>query len=206
MTSSLRRGATLRYLAKLGERIGERLFQALNWRSLVYNTCREDPAVDRQALAIDSRDPLLVIASAGCNALDYALLAPRRILAVDANPRQTALLEPKLAGVRSLEFEGFFRIFGAGSHAGFQPLYMHRLRERLSPFAREYWDRKHPWFTSRRGGFYFHDLSGLLACAFRAYFAARPAPVGVRAPDYIFTGRKPATSTTPPAWPSGCAS
>ena len=29
---------------------------------------------------------------------------------------------------------------------------------------------------------------------------------GVTAPYYIFTGRKPATSTTPPAWPSGCAS
>ncbi len=165
---------SLRYLAKLSERIDERLFQALYSRSLVYNTCWEDPAVDRQALAIDSRDTLLVITSAGCNALDYALLAPRRIHAVDANPRQTALLELKLAGVRSLGFEDFFRIFGGGYHSGFQPLYLHGLREQLSPFAREYWDRNHVWFTSRRGSFYFHGLSGLVACAFRAYFAARP--------------------------------
>lgn len=102
MTNSLRRGEPLRYLGHLSERIDERLFQALYSRSLVYNTCWEDPAVDRQALAIDPRDTLLVITSAGRNALDYALLAPRRIHAVDASPRQTALLELKLARERAM--------------------------------------------------------------------------------------------------------
>jgi S-adenosylmethionine-diacylglycerol 3-amino-3-carboxypropyl transferase len=43
------------------------------------------------------QDKLLVITSAGCNFLDYALTGPRRILAVDANPRQNALLELKFA-------------------------------------------------------------------------------------------------------------
>jgi hypothetical protein len=88
MRSALRCGSSLRHLAKLTERIDERLFRTLYSRSLVYNTCWEDPAVDRRALGLTGEDIVLVITSAGCNALDYALLAPRRIHAVDANPRQ----------------------------------------------------------------------------------------------------------------------
>ncbi len=164
----------MRHLTKLTERIDERLFRTLYSRSLVYNTCWEDPAVDRRALGLTRDDVVLVITSAGCNALDYALLAPRRIHAVDANPRQTALLELKLAGVRALDFDDFFRLFGAGFHPDVQALYERRLRGQLSPFAREYWDRNHGWFASRRGSFYFHGLSGLVACGFKAYLTARP--------------------------------
>jgi S-adenosylmethionine-diacylglycerol 3-amino-3-carboxypropyl transferase len=164
----------LRHLTKLSERVDERLFRTLYSRSLVYNTCWEDPAVDRQALGLTREDVVLVITSAGCNALDYALLAPCRIHAVDANPRQTALLELKLAGVRALDFDDFFRLFGEGFHPDVQGLYERRLRDQLSPFAREYWDRNHVWFASPRGSFYFHGLSGLVACGFKAYLAVRP--------------------------------
>jgi S-adenosylmethionine-diacylglycerol 3-amino-3-carboxypropyl transferase len=45
--------------------------------------------VDRQALDLRSDDTMLVITSAGCNVLDYALPGPTRIHAVDADPRQT---------------------------------------------------------------------------------------------------------------------
>ena len=57
----------------------------------------------------------------GCSALDYALMSPHRVHAVDANPRQNALLELKLAGIRSLEFADFFALFGVGRHPGFDP-------------------------------------------------------------------------------------
>ena len=94
------------------DRIDQSVFNAIYSRSLVYNTCWEDPAVDRQALALTPDDTMLVITSAGCNVLDYALAGPRRIHAVDANPRQTALLELKLAGIRRLGFDDFFALFG----------------------------------------------------------------------------------------------
>jgi S-adenosylmethionine:diacylglycerol 3-amino-3-carboxypropyl transferase len=68
----------------LSDRLDERLFRTLYASSLVYNTCWEDPAVDRQAFNLTPEDVLLVITSAGCNVLDYALLAPKRIHAVDA--------------------------------------------------------------------------------------------------------------------------
>ncbi len=91
-----------------GNWLGWRVFEADSRNSLIYNQCWEDPAVDRQALALTPADRVLVITSAGCNALDYALLGAR-VLAVDQNPRQNHLLELKRAGIRALDFESFFR-------------------------------------------------------------------------------------------------
>ena len=59
----------------LADRFDQWVFGAVCSRSLVYNTCWEDPAVDRTALDLTSGDRILVITSAGCNALDYALAA-----------------------------------------------------------------------------------------------------------------------------------
>jgi len=165
----------------LADQIDHRLFNAIYSRSLVYNTCWEDPAVDRQALALSQDDTMLVITSAGCNVLDYAIAGAGRIHAVDANPRQTALLELKLAGIRQLEFEDFFPIFGKGAHPGFERLYVRALRPQLSEFARGYWDRRLSWFSEPRDSFYFHGLSGLVARGFRTYLKLRPdlaEPVG----------------------------
>ncbi|MBO9662110.1 BtaA family protein [Dokdonella sp.] len=158
----------------LRDKLDQKIFDAIYSRSLVYNTCWEDPAVDRKALALGADDSVLVITSAGCNALDYALQAPRVIHAVDANPRQNALLELKIAGIRTLGFDDYFAIFGEGFHARFADLYRDHLRAELSPFAQEWWDKHASWFTSRRGSFYFHGLSGLVARGVRAYFATRP--------------------------------
>lgn len=158
----------------LGDHIDQNVFNALYARSLVYNTCWEDPAVDRRALSLGPDDNVLVIASAGCNALDYALDNPRRIHAVDANPRQTALLELKLAAIRHLEFDDFFAVFGDGYHPRFADLYRARLRADLDDFARHWWDRHLHWFTSPLGSFYYHGLAGWVARGFRAYFRLRP--------------------------------
>src|SRR5215475_7558850 len=157
-------------MSNLRNRIDQIVFDAICSRSLIYNACWEDPAVDRQALALGPDDTLVVITSAGCNVLDYALLGPARIHAVDANPRQNALLELKIAAIKQLGFDDFFRIFGDGYHPGFSTLYRTQLRSTLSPFARSWWDRHQGWFTSRRGSFYFHGLTGLVAGGVRGYF------------------------------------
>lgn len=160
--------------ATLRDKLDQKIFDAITSRSLVYNTCWEDPAVDRRALALGADDTVLVITSAGCNALDYALQAPRRIFAVDANPRQNALLQLKLAGIRRLQHEDFFALFGEGHHPRFTELYRDALRADLPDFARAWWDERGHWFTSRDTGFYFRGLSGLVARGVRAYFTARP--------------------------------
>lgn len=163
-------------IKSLTNRVNERVFDALYSRALIYNTCWEDPAVDRKALNITGDDTILVITSAGCNALDYALAAPRRIHAVDANPRQTALLELKLAGIRHLGFNDFFALFGEGRHPQFEELYRDALRRDLSPFAQQFWDKSGPWFcrSNPRNTFYFHSLSGRVALLFRQYLDLQP--------------------------------
>ena len=162
--------------AALADRVHGQLFEAVLSRALVYNACWEDPAVDRQALALTAADRMLVITSAGCNVLDYALAGPAAIHAVDANPRQNALLELKLAGIRRLDFQDFFRLFGEGRHPAFREIYADLLRHDLSEFAREYWDRQGGWFCASdpRESFYFRGLSGMVARAFRGYLALQP--------------------------------
>ena len=160
--------------ATLADKFDQKVFDAIYSRALVYNTCWEDPAVDRQVLNIGADDRLLVITSAGCNVLDYVLLGPEQVHAVDANPRQNALLELKLAGIRRLEFDDFFAAFGRGYHPHFEQLYRRALRADLSPFARGFWDKRARWFGNPRGSFYFHGLSGIVAKTFQGYLRFRP--------------------------------
>jgi S-adenosylmethionine-diacylglycerol 3-amino-3-carboxypropyl transferase len=161
---------------KLFDRIDQGVFDAITSRSLVYNACWEDPAVDRQALQLRPSDTVLAITSAGCNVLDYALQGPARIHAVDANPRQTALLELKLAGIRALGFADFFMLFGHGRHPRVEELYRDALRGLLSEFAQRYWDRNGKWFNASDpcDTFYYRGLSGTVARGFRAYLRVRP--------------------------------
>lgn len=167
-------GAPVKRTPTLMDRIDQGVFNAIYSRSLVYNTCWEDPAVDRRALNFQPDDRVLVITSAGCNVLDYALAGVARVHAVDANPRQNALLELKLAAIRHLDFDDFFALFGRGYHTAFAELYRTRLRDDLSTFARWFWDARNHWFASRHGSFYFHSLAGIVARSFQAYFRRRP--------------------------------
>jgi S-adenosylmethionine-diacylglycerol 3-amino-3-carboxypropyl transferase len=154
----------------LSDWAGGRVFNLVHGQNLVYNTCWEDPRLDRKALQIGPEDTVLVITSAGCNALDYALAGAGRVVAVDVNPRQNALLELKLSGIRNLEFEDFFAMFGQGRLHGAADVYEDKLRPSLSEWAKGYWDR---WITffegSNRRPFYFRGTSGAFALAINFY-------------------------------------
>lgn len=149
--------------------ISGRVFKFVHGNNLVYNTCWEDPRLDRQALQLTPQDRVLVITSAGCNALDYALTGPAHVYAVDMNPRQNALLELKLAGIRHLEFDDFFSLFGQGYHPRAAAVYQAQLRRHLSPWAQNYWDRFIRFFDKRRRSFYYRGTSGTFARGIRYY-------------------------------------
>ncbi|MGE7386501.1 DUF3419 family protein [Streptomyces sp. NPDC004126] len=169
-----------------------RLFGLLHGRSLVYNVCWEDPALDRAALRLGPDDHVLVITSAGCNALDYLLAGAGRVSAVDVNPRQTALLELKRAAARRLEHPEFFALFGHGRTPRARVLYRDVLRPDLSPFARRYWDRHIDAFAGRgpRGSFHHHGTAGLLAAVIM--FVLRRAEGVGRAFEDLFAAPTPA--------------
>ena len=130
-----------RNLMSISEWAGGQVFKMVHGHNLVYNTCWEDPRLDHQALKLTADDTILVITSAGCNALDYALAGPKQVVAVDMNPRQNALLDLKLAGIRNLEYEDFFAMFGDGRLPGAKKIYEEKLRPALAEWPQRYWDR-----------------------------------------------------------------
>jgi S-adenosylmethionine-diacylglycerol 3-amino-3-carboxypropyl transferase len=139
------------------------LFEQIHKRNLIYNQCWEDPTVDKQALNITANDRIVMITSAGCNALDYLLSPPQRIDCVDLNPHQTALLEIKLAAIRNLPYGDFFAMFGEGRISGHREIYARKLRPLLSAASRRIWDKRIYYFDPNGAGLYFHGTSGLFA-------------------------------------------
>ena len=150
------------------------LFQQVHSRNLVYNTCWEDPRCDRVAMEIEADHEILMITSAGCNALDYVLDEPSHIYCVALNPRQNALLELKKAAIRRLDYETFFRMFGEGRLPEASKVYYEQLRADLPLEARAFWDRKIHYFTRGRS-FYFKGTTGLFARVANLYINFRKA-------------------------------
>jgi S-adenosylmethionine-diacylglycerol 3-amino-3-carboxypropyl transferase len=153
------------------ERISRTCFNLIHGKNLVYNQCWEDPRLDRVALDFSPDDEVLVITSAGCNALDYALAGVRHVYAVDMNFRQNALLELKKAAIRNLPYDQFFSLFGRGQLPEWNKAYPTMLRPSLPEDARNFWDRHGKFFkgVGRRDSFYFRGTSGLFAWMVNGY-------------------------------------
>jgi S-adenosylmethionine-diacylglycerol 3-amino-3-carboxypropyl transferase len=151
--------------------LNDRFFQKVHGNRLKYNACWEDPAIDRKLLALTPQSRIVMITSAGCNALDYLLDGPAQIHAVDTNPRQNALLELKMSLIRRGNHQDFFEMFGKGAHQDYKGVY-NSVRKKLAGDAELYWDKKIKYFkpdNSIRRSFYYHGTSGWVAWFFRMY-------------------------------------
>lgn len=153
----------------MGRWISEQMFNLVHRNQLIYNTCWEDPRLDREALQLGAKDDVVMITSAGCNALDYALCGVNSVHAVDMNPRQNALLELKLAAIRELTHEEMFAMFGHGYLPTVVQAYRDAIRKHLSEFARGYWDRHIGFFANPARSFYFRGSSGAFAWLINKY-------------------------------------
>jgi S-adenosylmethionine-diacylglycerol 3-amino-3-carboxypropyl transferase len=151
------------------EWVSRRVFSTVHGNNLVYNTCWEDPRLDRVALQIGPTDNVLVITSAGCNALDYALVGPNHVYAVDMNPRQNALLDLKIAAIRNLDYPDLFRMFGEGRLPGIKNHYALQLRDDLPTWSKLFWDKRIKWFDDPKKSFYFRGTSGTFARFIKVY-------------------------------------
>ncbi|CAA0118191.1 Uncharacterised protein [BD1-7 clade bacterium] len=96
--------------------MSQKLFNRIHQNHLIYNICWEDPRVDRKAMRLDQDSRILMITSAGCNALDYLLDNPEEIHCVDLNPAQNALLELKIAAIKCFEYKDYYQLIGLGGH------------------------------------------------------------------------------------------
>lgn len=140
------------------------IFRGVHGSYLIYNTCWEDPRIDRQLLKLDGESRVVMITSAGCNALDYLLDGPAEINAVDVNPRQNALLQLKIALIKRGNYDDFFMVFGRGYHDRFKEL-LASVQHMLSEDARRFWKRKRRYFSKHgiKKSFYYSGTSGMAA-------------------------------------------
>ncbi len=162
--------------AKLKKRltpIHDIFFELIHSHRLIYNTCWEDPRIDKKLLDFNADSKVVMITSAGCNALDYLLKGPDSIHTVDVNPRQNALLELKIALVELGSYDNFFQMFGLGHHNRFEDIY-HAAVPYMSVYAIEFWKRNIKYFDRRRPkkSFYYYGTSGDVAWFFLKYLYA----------------------------------
>lgn len=136
------------------------IMSAIGKKKIIYNISWEDPAIDHRVLKCGPEDVVLTISSAGCNVLDYVLEGPKKVIAVDMNGAQLALLELKLAAIRCCTHDEFFRLFGESEYGLFAQIYESRLRPHLSTDAAEFWDANG---SIIRNNLMFAGASGLMA-------------------------------------------
>lgn len=149
---------------RIHHRAQDATFRRVHGGNLVYNACWEDPRIDRELMALTPESRVVMITSAGCNALDYLLDDPAEIHAVDMNPRQNALLQLKVAMIRRDDFDDLFTLFGDGAFPDFKRL--HRsMTGLLPPYAYRYWKEKHYYFKSSplNPSFYYRGTAGQMA-------------------------------------------
>ncbi|RHY26207.1 hypothetical protein DYB32_007808 [Aphanomyces invadans] len=147
------------------------------FNTYIYCFAWEDPRVDLEFLNLTRDDRMMVITSGGCNALEYACrVGPARIHCVDLNPCQNNMLELKLAGLASMAYNDFWKLFGKGYIAGFNHLLDTHLSPFLSPHAYHFWKQNATFSNLFETG-----CSGLAVRVFKFVVAARGLKKQVRA-------------------------
>ena len=158
-------------LDQITSSLKNKFFESVLSNNLIYNTCWEDPRIDRQLLQINSNSNVVMLTSAGCNALDYLLDDPRKIHCIDRNPRQNALLNLKIGLFKHGDYDLLEQYFGNGNVSNAYETYREALRPLLNKQTIEFWDNKMDYFTSQNSNntFYFSGTSGKLAWFVKKY-------------------------------------
>ncbi|MGK7371528.1 MAG: DUF3419 family protein [Candidatus Halalkalibacterium sp. M3_1C_030] len=152
-------------LHNIFQNLQHNFFESVVSNRMVYNTCWEDPRIDRELLNLDSSSEVVMLSSAGCNALDYLLDEPETIHCIDANPAQNALLELKIALYHYGSYDLLWSLLGRGSDDRFPIILKQKLAGYLSPYAVEFWERHINYFSvsSNKNSFYYRGTSGKIA-------------------------------------------
>ena len=112
-----------------------------NSNEFIYNMSWEDYEIDFKYLNINTNDNVLIITSAGCNVLNTLLYNPKNIISVDISKNQNALLDLKLATIKTCEYNVFWNLFGDGFFNNFKLLYFNKLRNNLQlESSKTFWD------------------------------------------------------------------
>ena len=150
------------------------LSERMVFRGIVFNMSWEDPEMDRRAFRIRPDDDTVIsISSAGCNPLNFLCQSPKRLISVDGNPAQNAVLELKLAAIETLDYETFFNIFSAQHPSVVTKVYRSHLRPNVSARTQRFWD-KNLWFLARN--LYDYGRMGLFCRILRGFLTLLGIP------------------------------
>ena len=114
--------------------------------AVVYSNVWEDPELNRVSLKVKPGQNVLSITSGGCNSLSLLLEDPAKLISIDLNPAQLAMLEFKRAAIMELEYDEF--IDSMGTPFLFKPakspeyrveLY-NRIKKHMPAYATQFWD------------------------------------------------------------------
>ena len=113
----------------------------LDASAIHYSRVWEDHRLLSQGLHSQPGDIVLCITSGGDNVLNLLLDEPKKIVAVDFNPSQSAVLELKLAAIKHLNYDQYLLLLGETEDSLNQRLPIYQLlKPHLPDYVQEYWD------------------------------------------------------------------
>lgn len=147
------------------EPVKDRIFYKVVSNRLIYNTCWEDPRIDRRLLQLNGESRVVMLTSAGDNALAYLLDDPKKIYTVDSNPAQTALMDFKKTLIANGNHDQLWCFFGEGNCTDANNIYRSLVRYDLPEESRDWWDRHIHFFEpgTHPPSFYYRGTAGLMA-------------------------------------------
>lgn len=115
---------------------------------VVYANVWECPELNKKALDIQPEDRVLSITSGGCNSLNLLLENPKKVISIDVNPGQVALLDLKMAAIKHLSHSELWALMGAKLYReeetaspDWRLVIYGGLRDKLPELARRFWDQ-----------------------------------------------------------------
>jgi S-adenosylmethionine-diacylglycerol 3-amino-3-carboxypropyl transferase len=114
--------------------------------AVVYSNVWEDPALNRLSLKVKPGQNVLSITSGGCNSLSLLLEDPKKLISIDLNPAQLAMLEFKRAAIIELAYDEFIDalgtpfLFKAPRSGEYRLELYNRIKKHMPQYATAFWD------------------------------------------------------------------
>ena len=108
-----------------------------------YSQVWEDEDTLKDALSINPQDHVLSIASAGCNAMALLLAGAKKVVAVDLNPAQIALVQLKKAAITHCSVQEYRVLMGVDNPSNAHEIYQ-KIRAELPKETQDFWDKQLP--------------------------------------------------------------
>jgi S-adenosylmethionine-diacylglycerol 3-amino-3-carboxypropyl transferase len=115
--------------------------------AVVYSNVWEDPELNRLSLKVEPGQNVLSITSGGCNSLCLLLEDPAKLISIDLNPAQLAMLELKRAAIMELEYDDYIEVLGipfynkpSSKPASYRIELYERIKKHMPAYATQFWD------------------------------------------------------------------